>query len=274
MRHTKAYIVKNIKFWVHTFIDKELTLFAASLSFYTIFSIIPLLLIFLALLTLLPDFAQSYESIKSFIFSNLLPVNSEIIIGHIDGFLLNATNIGIIGLAMIVVSSLLFFNNFEYIANKIFRAAPRTFFAQMLLYLEVLILTPLMLGASFYISGYIATLIASNRLTEGLNILPFVPYLLNWSLFFVLYKIVPNVKVNTKSALISSFIISIIFSISKNAFIYYVFLNKAYTTMYGSFAIIIFLFLWIYISWVIFIYGLKLCHIIDGIYKYRESETH
>ena len=267
MRSSKTYILKNIKFWVHTFVDKELTLFAASLSFYTIFSIIPLLLIFLTLLTSLPDFAESYEGIKSFIFSNLLPVNSEVIIEHIDSFLQNATKIGMIGLVMILVSSLLFFNNFEYIANKIFRAPPRTFLAQMLLYLAVLILTPIMLGASFYISGYIATLIASNRLTEDVNILPFVPYLLNWALFFVLFKIVPNVKVNTKSSLISSFAISIVFSISKNAFIYYVFLNKAYTTMYGSFSIIIFLFLWIYISWIIFIYGLKLCHIIDGIYK-------
>ena len=270
MRSRRAALFKNIKFFAHTFADKELTLFAASLSFYTIFSLIPLLLIFLTLLTTLPDFAQSYESIKEFIFSNLLPVNSEVIIGHIDGFLLNATNIGMLGLGMILLSSLLFFNNFEHIANKIFRADARSFFSQMLLYLAVLLLTPVMLGASFYISGYIATLIASNRVTEDINILPLVPYVLNWVFFFLLYKIVPNVHVNTKSALVSSFAIAVIFSMSKNAFIYYVFLNKAYSTMYGSFSIIIFLFLWIYISWIIFIYGLKLCHIIDGIYKKRD----
>jgi len=71
---------------------------------------------------------------------------------------------------------------------------------------------------------------------------------------------------------ISSLIISLVFSMSKNAFIYYVFLNKSYTTMYGSFAILMFLFLWIYVSWIIFIYGLKLCYIIDGIYKNRDRE--
>ena len=274
MRSRRATILKSIKFLVHTFIDKELTLFAASLSFYTIFTIIPLLLIFLTLLTSLPDFVQQYESIKSFIFSNLLPVNSEVIVRHIDGFLENSSKIGMIGLGMVFISSLLFFNNFEYIANKIFKAKSRTFFAQLILYLTVIILTPAMLGASFYISGYVAALIASNIFTEDLNILPIVPYLLNWGLFFVLFWIVPNVQVNPKASLISSFIISIVFSISKNAFIYYVFLNKAYTTMYGSFAIIIFLFLWIYISWIIFIYGLKLCHVIDSVYKNRESITY
>lgn len=274
MRMRRARILKNVKFLVHTFTNKDLTLFAASLSFYTIFTIIPLLLIFLTLLTLLPDFADYYENIKSFIFSNLLPVNSEVIVRHIEVFLANSAKIGMIGLLMILVSSLLFFNNFEYIANKIFKAQPRKLLSKITLYFTVLILTPVILGLSFYISGYIATLIASNIPTTDLNTLALFPYLLNWGLFFVLFLIVPNTKVNRKAALISSFSISIVFSISKNAFIYYVFLNKAYSTMYGSFAIIIFLLLWIYISWIIFIYGLQLCHIIDGIYKDRERVAH
>ena len=274
MQSRRATILKNVKFLVRTFTDKELTLFAASLSFYTIFTIIPLLLIFLTLLTSLPNFADSYEGIKEFIFSNLLPVNSEVIVGHIDDFLENSTKIGVIGLLMILATSLLFFNNFEYIANKIFRAEPRGILGRMMLYFTVLILTPIMLGVSFYISAYIATLIASNSVTENINILPLLPYLLNWSIFFILFQMLPNVKVHKKASLISSFAISIVFSISKNAFIYYVFLNKAYTTMYGSFAIIIFLFLWIYISWIIFIYGLKLCHVIDGVYKNRKSIAH
>ncbi len=274
MRNSKAYIFKNIKFWIHTFVDKELTLFAASLSFYTIFTIIPLLLIFLTLLTSLPDFAQQYVSIKNFIYSNILPVNSKIIIGYIEGFLANSAKIGLIGLVMIFISSLLFFNNFEYIANKIFKAKSRTYLQRFKIYLILLILTPLMLGVSFYISGYVTTLINSNRLTEGFNILPIVPYFIIWLLFFLLFQIAPNLKVDPKASLISSFIISIIFSLSKNIFIYYVFLNKAYTTMYGSFAIIIFLFLWIYISWIIFIYGLKLCHIIDSIYKNAQTQSY
>jgi len=271
MRRSTAKIFKHIKFWLSTFIDKELTLFAASLSFYTIFTIIPLLVIILTLLTSLPSFAEYYESIKTFIFSNLMPVNSNAMMGYIDGFLENSAKMGLIGLGMILVSSLLFFKNFEYIANKIFHAKPRKLWASLSIYMMMLIVTPIALGVSFYISGYIASLMASNSLTENLNILPFVPYLIIWGLFFVIFQISANVSIHIKASLISSFIISVVFSISKNAFIYYVFLNKSYTTMYGSFAIAIFLFLWIYVSWIIFIYGLKLCHIIDSIYKKRET---
>jgi len=267
MKISAAQVFKQLKFWVSTFVDKELTLFAASLSFYTIFTIIPLLLIMLTLLTSLPSFEEHYETIKAFIFSNLMPVNSEAIMGHIDGFLANSAKMGIIGFAMILVSSLLFFKNFEYIANRIFDAKARTLWESITTYWTMLTLTPLALGVSFYITGYIATLMASNSLTEGLNILPFVPYIIIWGLFFLLFQISANVKVNPKASFISSFIISVVFSVSKNSFIYYVFMNKSYTTMYGSFAIIMFLFLWIYVSWIIFIYGLKLCHIIDKLYK-------
>ena len=267
------YIYRHVKFFISTFIDKELTLFAASLSFYTIFTIIPLLLIMLTLLTSLPSFADHYESIKTFIFSNLMPVNSEAIMGHIDGFLENSAKMGVIGLVMILVASLLFFKNFEYIANKIFHAKSRTLWESVTTYWTMLTLTPIALGASFYITAQLAIMIESNTLTSGVNILPIIPYVIIWALFFLIFQIGANTKINPRASFISSFIISIVFSISKNAFIEYVFYNKAYTTMYGSFAIMMFLFLWIYVSWIIFIYGLKLCYMINRVYQKRESEN-
>jgi membrane protein len=261
----------QIKLFVGSFVDKELTLFAASLSFYTIFTVIPLLLIVMAILTSLPSFADYYEKIQGFIFSNLMPVNSGTVMTQINGFLQNSSKMGAIGFVAILVSSMLFFKNFEYIANKIFHARPRTLWDSITTYWTLLTLTPIALGISFYITGYIAALMASNSLTSGLNILPLVPYLIIWGLFFLIFQIAANAKIDPKASAISSLIISIIFSVSKNAFIYYVFLNKSYTTMYGSFAILMFLFLWIYVSWIIFIYGLKLCYIIDKIYKNNES---
>ena len=264
------YLYRHVKFFVGTFVDKELTLFAASLSFYTIFTIIPLLLIMLTLLTSLPSFEEYYETIKTFIFSNLMPVNSEAVMGHIDGFLENSAKMGVIGLIMILVASLLFFKNFEYIANRIFHAESRTLWESVTTYWTMLTLTPIALGASFYITAQLAIMIESNAITSGVNILPIVPYVIIWALFFLIFQIGANTKINPKASLISSFIISIVFSISKNAFIEYVFYNKSYTTMYGSFATMMFLFLWIYVSWIIFIYGLKLCYMINRIYLKRE----
>jgi membrane protein len=249
--------------------DKELTLFAASLSFYTIFSFVPLLLITMTLVTSLDSFSSYYEMIQNAIFSNLLPVNSEIIMQHLNSFIENSSQMGKMSFVMLLVSSLLFFKNYEFIANRTFKAPQRSFFESVGIYLVILLITPISLGSAFFITSYIATLMASNSFTSGVNILPLIPYIIIWVLFFILFQLSPNVKVDTKAAALSSFVISIIFSVAKNSFIYYVVLNKSYTTIYGSFAILLFLFLWIYASWVIFIYGLKLCYLINRVYQKR-----
>ena len=273
MQHQARTLYKQIKLFVLSFVDKELTLFAASLSFYTIFTLIPLLIIMMSLLTALPSFQEHYEAIKHFIFSNLVPVQSELIISKIDGFLANAAKMGVMSLAAILVASLLFFKNFEYIANRIFHAHSRGLWESITTYWTMMTLTPIGLGISFYLTGKVAALMASNIYTSSLNILPLIPYVITWGLFFLIFQIGPNAKINPRASAISSLVVSVIFSVSKNGFIYYVVLNKSYATMYGSFATVMFLFLWIYVSWIIFLYGLKLCYLIDGVYKKRDA-TH
>ncbi len=267
------YIVRELKLLVSSFLDKELTLFAASLSFYTIFAIIPLLLIILSLITSLPSFNEQYENIRQFIFSNLMPGNSKIIMGYINGFLKNSIQMGVMSFVSVLIASLLFFQNFEYIVNKIFHASKRSLWEYITIYWTLLTLTPIALGLSFFISNKVAIFLGNGVFLGWISILKIFSYLIIWGLFFLIYQIAANTKINPKASLISSFVISIIFTAAKTSFIYYITYNKTYTTMYGSFSIIIFLFLWIYISWIIFIYGMKLCYIIDGIYKKRDDKN-
>jgi membrane protein len=79
-------------------------------------------------------------------------------------------------------------------------------------------------------------------------------------IFFALFKLSVNKIIDNKAALISSFITLTTLSITKNLFIYYVVYNKTYTTIYGSLSTLLFTFLWIYISWIIYLYGIKICH--------------
>lgn len=266
-------VFKYIKEFISAFVDKELTLFAASLSFYTIFSIIPLLLIMMTLLTSLPSFEEYYVHIKEFIFSNLMPVNSETMITYIDGFLKNSAKMGVMSLVMVLVASLLFFKNFEYIANKIFDAQPRSLWESITTYWTMLTLTPIALGVSFYMSARLASVVESNVYTFGYSVAELIPYIITWGLFFLIYQISANTKIDKKATALASFVVAIIFSLSKSGFVYYVFYNKAYATIYGSFSILLFLFLWIYLSWIIFIYGLKLCSMLDSYYKENQKET-
>ena len=266
------WLYERTKILLGMFLDKDLTYYAASLSFYTIFTLIPLLLITLTLFTSLPNFSQNYDKLREFIFSNIMPVNSEAIMEHINIFLQNSFEAGVVSFAMIIVSSLLFFQNFEYIANKIFHAKGRGVWESVTTFWTLLTLTPIGLGVSFYITGYAAALMQQNEYTSEINILPFVSCLILWALFFLVFQITPNVKVNTKASLLSSLVASVVFNIAKSGFIYYVFYNKAYATIYGSFSVLMFLFLWIYLSWIIFIYGLKLCYLIHSIYENKAAQ--
>ena len=271
MNQKMKQLIFDLKLALEGFVDKELTLFAASLSFYTIFTIIPLLMIVMALITSLPNFSDHYMTIKTFIFSNLMPVNSGAMMGYIDGFLQNSVKMGVIGFASVIVASLLFFQNFEYIVNRIFHAQKRTVWESVTTYWTLITLTPIALGVSFYISTELALIVDESGLSGWINIIKIFLYLIVWALFFLIYQIAANVKIEPKASLIASFVTSSIFSIAKASFIYYVVYNKTYATIYGSFAIVIFLFFWIYVSWIIFIYGMKLCHIINRIYEERRT---
>ncbi|MEA1920985.1 MAG: YihY family inner membrane protein [Campylobacterota bacterium] len=270
---TPKELYRHARYYIALMVDKELTLYAASLSYYTIFTIVPLLLITLTIFTSLPSFQEHYETIKSFIFENLVPVHSEAVTSHIDGFLQNSGKLGAIGLIMVIVAALLFFQNFEYIVSKIFKTRQRTIWESITTYWTLLTLTPMALVASFYISGKVHTLLNSNEIISGwINIMSLLPYLIIWALFFLIFKIASVEKTSTKAAALSSFIIALVWNIAKSGFISYVVMNKSYATIYGSFSTLLFFLLWIYVSWIIFIYGLKLCYLIDCNYCNSESD--
>ncbi len=272
MKRKRLYrIYRHGRIFIKSFFDKELTLFAASLSFYTIFTIIPLLMIIMSLITALPSFGDIYTKLQGYIFSNLMPINSEIVMKQIHSFLENSSKLGVVGTATMIVASLLFFQNFEYIANKIFHAKKRSLWESIATYWTLITLTPIAMGVSFYITAKIAAMMAQNSYTSEINILPLIPYFITWGLFFIIFQISANLKINPKASALSSLITAITFNVAKNGFVFYVVINKSYTTMYGSFAILIFLFLWIYISWILFIYGLKICYLLHRFFQKKET---
>ena len=258
----RDYFIKTKEF-IWDILDEQVEYYAASLSFYTVFAIIPLLLIVLSIFTSLPTFAEYYENIKGFIFSNLFPTNTDVVSNYIDSFLKNSFKMGVVGFIYILFTSFLFFKNYEFIISQIFHTKPRKFLDAITIYWTLITLTPIGIIISFYLSHYIQDLLNTSTLTNNINFLTIVPFLIIWLLFFVTYKISANLEVRTKTALISSFLASLTWYLAKSLFIYYVFYNKTYSSLYGSFSTILFFFLWIYFSWIIFLYGLRVCYKID-----------
>ncbi len=256
-------LFKRVYCALKNFYDPDITFYAASLSFYTIFTLIPLLLVSFSILVRLPNFSEQYEKIKSFIFSNIMPASQNTVSGYIDTFLANTSKLGVIGFVFIIFASIMFFQNYEYIVGKIFRTRQKGFWSALTTYWTLITLGPMALAASIYLSVKIQYVLNQSSYTSGIDFLSIFPYLIIWMLFFVTYKISTTTIIRFKAALISSFFSSLIWYMGKNIFIYYTVHNKTYATVYGSFSTLLFFFLWIYLSWIIFLYGQKLCYLLN-----------
>jgi membrane protein len=257
-------ILDTLKTYIKEFKDSDLLHYASSLSFHTVLALIPILLISLSVFTQMPIFKEYHKAISDFIFSSLLPSHQDIISKYIDQFLQNTMEMGIFGFIFVLYVSIMFFVDYEYIVSKIFKTKPRGFWHSISTYWTLVTLTPIALGISFYVSHLIQTFFELSGYTNWINLLAILPYLIIWALFFITYMISANIKIETKSAAIASFVASVIWYLSKSLFVYYVLYNKTYLSIYGSFSVVMFFFIWIYFSWIIFIYGLKLCFILNN----------
>jgi membrane protein len=243
--------------------DDKIGHYASSLSWSTLFSIIPLLVIMLWFFTTMPLFDTVHAQMKELIFRNLLPTNSQEVMEYINTFMENSYKLGYVGVLYVTVAAILFFKNYDYIVNDIFGVDNRGVFSAVRTYSLLLIVIPLMMGASFYLSATMQFYLDRYSVTSSIHLIYFLPFLIVWMVFYLLFQFSANTRVSLSSAMISSFITSLVWYLSKNAFVYYVLHNKTYLSIYGSISTLLFFFLWIYISWAIFLHGLKFCDLLN-----------
>jgi len=245
----------------YLFFKDETPYFASSLSFFTIFSIFPLIALLIVIISYSSFFSQYLGDIMTYIFDFINPTHSEELSSFISTFLENTNKLGTIGIYYLIFVFTMFFKDYEYVVNKIHNSKPRAIYKLFFLYLGFLIIIPILFAVFVLISN----------LTTDFFLIKILAFLFIWGIFIILFNISTSKKLKFKAVLISSFITLVILSISKNLFGYYVASNTTYTTIYGSFSIALFFFLWIYLSWSIYLYGLKLCALINKGYLENEN---
>ncbi len=260
-------IFKNYYIFLRDFFsdlfDDKIGHYASSLSWSTLFSIIPLLVILLWVFTNMSIFDSVHSQIETLIFSNIMPTDSKEVMAYINTFMENSNKLGYVGLSYVSFAAIMFFKNYDYIVNDIFDTPKRSALNAFKTYLLLMLAIPAMLGLSFYLSSAIQSYLDKSTLTGFIHLIYFLPYLMVWMVFYILYQYSANTKIDVSAAIISSFITSLIWYLSKSAFVFYVMHNKTYASVYGSISTILFFFLWIYISWAVFLHGLKFCNLLD-----------
>jgi len=244
-------------------LDDRLGFYASSLSWNTIFSIIPLLVILLYVFTTLPLFHEVYDNVQKLVFTNLMPTQSKVIMDNINTFIANSDKLGYVGAFYVTFAAIMFFKDYDYIVNDIFELPSRGIVKSIKTYLLLIVLLPMMMGASFYLSSFIQGYLDKTTVTSMIHLYSILPYTIVWSAFYIAYQLSANTRIKKRAAIVSSFIASLVWYLSKSGFVFYVMHNKTYTSVYGSISTVLFFLLWIYISWAIFLHGLRFCYLLD-----------
>ncbi|STP13128.1 ribonuclease BN [Helicobacter mustelae] len=268
MRRFTQKIQKNLSM-VYNFLthEQEIFYYAASLSFYTIFAIIPLLFIIFSILSHLPSFQYRLEDVRNVIFSYIIPMDSDILNNMLNDFMINAPKMGMVGFVYIIFTSLFFFRNYEFITSRMFNSKPRKILDSLMVHWLLITFFPIMIMIFFYGRHELKSIL-TNPFLIFLSI-KIAPWIVNCLFFMMLFQISANKTLNKKILIFSSFLCASMWQFFKWAFFYYVTYNKAYPSLYGSISILPIFMLWIYISWTILLFGMRLC---EGMNIFTDSK--
>ncbi|MBS7663331.1 virulence factor BrkB family protein [Pseudomonas lalucatii] len=235
---------------------------AAALTYTTLFAVVPMMTVTFSMLSAIPAFQGTGEQIQSFIFRNFVPSAGETVQGYLRDFTAQARQLTWVGVVVLAVTAFWMLVTIEKAFNTIWRVRQaRRGVSSFLLYWAILSLGPILLGAGFAISTYIASLSlisGPDALLGAQTLLSLMPLVFSVAAFTLLYASVPNARVPLRHALMGGLFTAVLFELAKALFGLYVRLFPGYQLIYGAFATVPLFLLWIYLSWLLVLLGAEL----------------
>jgi membrane protein len=193
----------------------------------------------------------------------LVPGAQEKLIAIIDTLInrLNAGAIGAVGTVLVFLAAIFLLGQLEMILNEIWGLKKhRPFFYRLALYWTAITVGPPLLALSIGIPATLSSYRAVSWLENYINLdfFTFLPYIFIWCAFTGLYAFMPNTKVRFSSAVVGGIVGGTIWQIAGVGFTLYTSKVLVYSKIYGSLGVIPLFFLWLFISWSIFLLGAEL----------------
>jgi membrane protein len=246
--------------------DGQLGLYAMSLVYTTVLSLVPLLAVSFSVLTAFGVHNQLEPILLNFL--QPLGAKGQEITHNVINFVenINARVLGGVGLAILFYTVVATLAKIETAFNYIWRQNQlRPFLRRFADYISVLLLGPVLVFAAL---GLTASMESSRFVRILLNIeelgLPLyylgqlMPYVLIIIAFTFVYLFMPNTKVSGKAAISGAVIAGILWKTAGWAFALFVANSANYDAIYSSFAILIFFIVWLELSWLILLLGAQL----------------
>ena len=242
------------------FQQDRLGLTASSLTFTTTLALVPFFAVALAVFTAFPLFAELKGALEQWLIDSLIPASiSRNVLDYLTQFATKASELGTVGLAVLAVTALSLMLTIDHTLNAIWRvSAHRPLGQRLLVYWAALTLGPLAMGGSLAITSYVVTRSRGliPQLPGGLNlVLDTIQFALMVGGLTLLYRFVPNTPVKWKHALAGGMFVAVCIGLAKQILSWYLSRMPTYSLIYGAFATLPILLLWIYLSWLIVLFG-------------------
>jgi membrane protein len=211
-------------------------------------------------------------------FSSFAPGISGAVWGYLEQFSQKATGLRIAGLAVLLFTALSMMSTIETSFNHIWHVRTnRRFRTRFPVYWAVLTLGPILMGAGFAATTYIISLPFVTEFDANIGIkqklFVLLPFLFESLAFTLMYMLIPNRPVRITHALMGGLFAGCLFELAKRGFTYYVTNFPSQEAIYGAFASIPILLLWIYLSWVVVLLGAVVVRSLS-IFRYQTENSH
>lgn len=256
---TAQTALRIAKYLLHRYRDDRCSEIAAALVYMSLFALVPLLTVIYAVAAAVPAAKGLEQQLEGFLQTHLLPDTTEGVTQYLNSFTESAQNLSGVGFAILVVTAVLMLRNVERAFNIIWRTrGNRAAVASFLLYWAILSLTPILLASGLAASAYLFAitnaLIDIESLGLGTLLLPALPSVIGVVNLTLIYMAVPNCPVPPKHALVGALVATLAFALAKKLFAL-IMAKTSYSLVYGAFAAIPILLLWLYITWNIVLLG-------------------
>jgi membrane protein len=256
--------------WIHAirtlrerFREDRLGLTASSLTFTTTIALVPFITVALAVFTAFPMFAKFQDVLQKWLIESLVPDNiARQVLGYLNQFAGKASKLGAVGLAVLLGTALALVFTIDRTLNSIWRVRTSRPFAQrVMIYWAAITLGPVLLAVSLSMTSYAVSFSKGvvGAMPGGVSLLlEVLQFALMGAGMAALFRYVPNTQVRWGHAWIGGLFVSGGIELAKKGLALYVSSVPTYSVVYGAFATLPILLIWIYVAWVIVLLGAAL----------------
>jgi len=242
------------------FRDARLGVSASSLTFTTVLALVPLFAVGLAVFAAFPVFGQFQDTIQRWLIESLVPESiARQVLSYLTQFSRKASRLGSVGLVAVLMSAVFLMVTIERTLGQIWGLQRQRPLAQrVLLYWSSITLGPLFLGASLAITSYVVT--ASRDVVDVLPgsirwLLDSFEFVLLTACVSGLYFYVPYTRVRWRHAITAGLFVAGALELAKKLMALYLLQVPTYSLIYGAFAALPILLVWIYLTWLLVLLG-------------------